>query len=56
MGVTTFVCICGVSIKDACVNLKRGCTSPQIIIGTPGRTYDFIDRQLISYYYKFKLT
>jgi translation initiation factor 4A len=45
MKVTTYVCVGGTLIRDDIKALQKG---QQVVVGTPGRVYDMINRQILS--------
>lgn len=49
MNVSCHACIGGTNLREDMRRLESGV---QIIVGTPGRVYDMINRRVLSKYYK----
>ena len=48
MGVTCHACIGGTNVRD---DIKRLETGVQIVVGTPGRVYDMLNRSALRMYF-----
>ncbi len=53
MGVTCHACIGGTNVRD---DIKRLETGVQIVVGTPGRVYDMLNRSALRMFFFIPLS